>query len=893
MEQTSTEARLTAEQRRRSAVIVREVDGRKVYKFPIPNKAHARQALRMLDESDLTDEEKEKVRKKAKEVLGADEYSRWIKEADSSDEVIAPTYVFENEIVDEEASEARGGIGSVGGHDPRADKRPLRNLVDSFGKWAKGKQSTCVRVLTTRHPELCAGRPGGCNALCAYLKDQFLGTTKWRKGNKKNLVKRAIEGYIIVDGEEWTLPEDMVIDALAVEADRKVNGPVEAPEWLTEDLIEKLVNIMDKDMEDVSETLISYKQTSEKLFDLISSHIHQQLKFEDNDYELVPDTFYDFEIEEIYPGYVIYRVTQSNPNRKVNQLYKQMYSIDGQNVDLVGDPIKVAKTYVSAESDVDEPVSSESTEFSMELTRQVELVGAAIRKRFNRKSDVTDDFYWVSVEEIYEDYVIYGITEGGKKEYFYIEYEIDDNEDVELIGEPRKVEQTYVFLDVEDNESTEAESGRMNVVVIEGDNGTIAVEVNSDMLIVNGPKNLIGKALPPIPEQENQESAVSSVCELSVNENDITFVDVSEEKLTTPGGRSVDAIVKIIRPGPGNRRDRFYYTSEAIKNTIGIFNGTKMYKNHQTLQQIRESNGQPRSVDDWVATIKEVWTNEAGEAFGGITFVDNHFYEKAKKGKDELGVSVRGRVRARPGQINGQNYNVVEGFTHGESVDFVTEAGAGGGIAAIAESDIMENDMELENVTLDQLVEARPDLMAEYTARLNADADTSESDVVEAQEGLTREEVMEIVESAVQSAIEPLQSQIQESAVATTRSLVKQRLLDAGLPGPTAARITREFHDRTFEAVEATSETPAKSSVEVAIEAIDQAIAEAKTELNEATKGFTKVEDGGVSESAVGVQTPTRVTPSNGASKSVFSALGIQGLGLPTNDMNDEVVNAS
>src|ERR1044072_9827367 len=86
----------------------------------------------------------------------------------------------------------------MGGHSPKADTSPERNLVRSFGKWAKGKQSVCVRVLMTHHPELCASRPGGCNGLCAWMKDQFLHTTKWRKGNRKNLRSHeaALEAYL-------------------------------------------------------------------------------------------------------------------------------------------------------------------------------------------------------------------------------------------------------------------------------------------------------------------------------------------------------------------------------------------------------------------------------------------------------------------------------------------------------------------------------------------------------------------------------------------------------------------------------------------------------------------------------------------------------------------------
>lgn len=52
--------------RKKSAAVVRtRPDGSKVHKFPIPDKAHARAALAMIHQSDLTPEEKAKVRRKA------------------------------------------------------------------------------------------------------------------------------------------------------------------------------------------------------------------------------------------------------------------------------------------------------------------------------------------------------------------------------------------------------------------------------------------------------------------------------------------------------------------------------------------------------------------------------------------------------------------------------------------------------------------------------------------------------------------------------------------------------------------------------------------------------------------------------------------------------------
>lgn len=66
-----SEAMLNASARRKHATIVRTAsDGSKTFKFPIPDKAHARAALARLNQSDLSAEEKAKVKKRAYRMLG-------------------------------------------------------------------------------------------------------------------------------------------------------------------------------------------------------------------------------------------------------------------------------------------------------------------------------------------------------------------------------------------------------------------------------------------------------------------------------------------------------------------------------------------------------------------------------------------------------------------------------------------------------------------------------------------------------------------------------------------------------------------------------------------------------------------------------------------------------
>lgn len=84
--------------------------------------------------------------------------------------------------------------GSMHGHDPKKNGK-IKHIVRSFGKWAGGKHRVCTARIRTEHPELAAS--GDVNALCAWLKDQWKGTTHWRGDDNK--LAKAMESYDLTD----------------------------------------------------------------------------------------------------------------------------------------------------------------------------------------------------------------------------------------------------------------------------------------------------------------------------------------------------------------------------------------------------------------------------------------------------------------------------------------------------------------------------------------------------------------------------------------------------------------------------------------------------------------------------------------------------------------------
>jgi hypothetical protein len=82
---------------------------------------------------------------------------------------------------------------SMGGHSPKAHGK-IRYIVRAFGKWAGGKQHICVDRLLKEHPDVVGGSRARANGLCAWVKDQWAGTTKWRGPGSNPKIKARDEG---------------------------------------------------------------------------------------------------------------------------------------------------------------------------------------------------------------------------------------------------------------------------------------------------------------------------------------------------------------------------------------------------------------------------------------------------------------------------------------------------------------------------------------------------------------------------------------------------------------------------------------------------------------------------------------------------------------------------
>jgi hypothetical protein len=87
------------------------------------------------------------------------------------------------------------------------------------------------------------------------------------------------------------------------------------------------------------------------------------------------------------------------------------------------------------------------------------------------------------------------------------------------------------------------------------------------------------------------------------------------------------------------------------------------------------------------------------------------FYELVAADPELVEASINAGGRAAPRVIDGKRGRFVESIDKGHSVDWVVVGGAGGKIDALLEAHVEEQRQMYEDLTVEQLVEARPDLI--------------------------------------------------------------------------------------------------------------------------------------------------------------------------------------
>lgn len=193
------------------------------------------------------------------------------------------------------------------------------------------------------------------------------------------------------------------------------------------------------------------------------------------------------------------------------------------------------------------------------------------------------------------------------------------------------------------------------------------------------------RVIPVLEEVEEEDQEEMEECALAES-----FGGIDQDTLAETGGEPLTMKVAIIRPGWGNERDNHYYSAEMLKANADKFVGAKMF---ETDHKDSETNNRT-----WVSTVtKHDGFAEDGSPVFEVLAHSPDFIARARnlkaavdgEGKsliEKLHCSIKASGLARPGKVGEREGNIVEEITSVKSVDWVSQAGAGGRALDIGES---------------------------------------------------------------------------------------------------------------------------------------------------------------------------------------------------------------
>lgn len=162
----------------------------------------------------------------------------------------------------------------------------------------------------------------------------------------------------------------------------------------------------------------------------------------------------------------------------------------------------------------------------------------------------------------------------------------------------------------------------------------------------------------------------------------------------TPGTGTRSPVIvdfELIRPGPGNKRDRHYYSPAVLKRDASVFKGVDIF--------VTDHKEKERSERTKVGRVREIagFTN-GGAPIGRAVIYDPDQAEKTRNRADAgelstLECSIFASGLAKPGNIGGEDYQVVEAITSATALELVSKAGAGGHAKNLVESEAGGDEM--------------------------------------------------------------------------------------------------------------------------------------------------------------------------------------------------------
>jgi len=254
--------------------------------------------------------------------------------------------------------------------------------------------------------------------------------------------------------------------------------------------------------------------------------------------------------------------------------------------------------------------------------------------------------------------------------------------------------------------------------------------------------------------------------------------------------------LRIIRPGFNESKER-YYSNQSIKDASRIFENTKMYADHPTPSEEKERP--ERSIRDWVSTLHDTRVSESQNAVGKAHIHSGWLKEMVQNlfeqgNLNQLGTSINAVGTATKQTIDGIETLYIESLTGGKSVDFVTEAGAGGQ-AGLKES-ISDEILDTELIDLAMLKDARPDLVKLLEGEVRENLKQEVKKAMENEERVKElEGQIETLTTERDTLKEAAEQAVKEKAKAEAQASIKEAVDKAELPDAAKERLVERFKD--------------------------------------------------------------------------------------------------
>ena len=208
-------------------------------------------------------------------------------------------------------------------------------------------------------------------------------------------------------------------------------------------------------------------------------------------------------------------------------------------------------------------------------------------------------------------------------------------------------------------------------------------------------------------------------------------LSLEEAAATEESERSKLLPIHILRPCLGKGKGRHLYEANMLQQNAGKFVGWRQYIDHLSPEARRAAKGLPRSIRDLGGRIVEsYWDGDvpADEKKGygqgavvGWSLPTPFIRELAENDPELVEASISANATGvQPIMRDGRRAWLVEGIEDRGSVDWVTEAGAGGRVVALMEAAYEEDGMELlESMSDEEFIayveEVRPHLLTEQS----------------------------------------------------------------------------------------------------------------------------------------------------------------------------------